>query len=126
LTPLLSDAIERELQPIFETRVERLIMPLRFGRSNIELALDCGRINTPGHHLSISEFEIELKDGDRRDIAMLARRLVQALDLSCFGGSHSLRSSMPACGRPWLSNCADWTKSFVVVRCDTGKASSQT
>ena len=55
-----------------------MVMPLRFGRSNIELAFDHGRINAPDHHLSISELEIELKDGDRHDMAMLARRFAKA------------------------------------------------
>ena len=67
LAPLLSDDVEKELRPVFETSIERVIMPLHFGRSDMELAFDRGRINTPDQHLSVSEFEIELKDGDRRD-----------------------------------------------------------
>jgi triphosphatase len=82
LAPLLSDDVEKELRPVFETIVERVAMPLRFGRSDIELAFDRGRINTPDHHLSISEFEIELKDGDRRDMAMLARRFAKAFPVT--------------------------------------------
>jgi inorganic triphosphatase YgiF len=57
-------------------------MPLRFGRSHLELAFDRGRILTSDRHLNISEFEIELKDGDRRDVAMLARRLAKAFPLA--------------------------------------------
>jgi triphosphatase len=82
LAPLLSHDIEKELRPVFETSVERLVMPLRFGRSDIELAFDRGRIHTSDHHLNISEFEIELKDGDRRDVAMLARRLAKAFPVA--------------------------------------------
>ena len=82
LAPLLSDDIEKDLRPVFETSVERVVMPLRFGRSDIELAFDRGRIITPDRHLNISEFEIELKDGDRRDIAMLARRLAKAFSVA--------------------------------------------
>ena len=82
LAPLLSDDIEKELRPVFETSVERVVMPLRFGRSDIELAFDRGRINTPDRHLRISEFEIELKDGDRRDMAMLARRFAKAFPVA--------------------------------------------
>ena len=82
LAPLLSDDVEKELRPVFETSVERVVMPLRFGRSDMELAFDRGRINTPDHHLSISEFEIELKGGDRRDMAMLARRLAKAFPVA--------------------------------------------
>jgi inorganic triphosphatase YgiF len=82
LAPLLSHDIEKELRPVFETSVERVVMPLRFGRSDIELAFDRGRIHTSDHHLNISEFEIELKNGDRRDIAMLARRLAKAFPVA--------------------------------------------
>ena len=83
LEPLLSDDIEKELRPVFETSVERVVIPLRFGRSDIELAFDRGRIHTSDHrHLNISEFEIELKDGDRRDIAILARRLAKAFAIA--------------------------------------------
>jgi inorganic triphosphatase YgiF len=82
LAPLLSDDIEKELRPVFETSVERVTMPLRFGRSDIELAFDRGRIQASDHHLNISEFEIELKDGDRRDTPMLARRLAKAFPVA--------------------------------------------
>jgi len=82
LEPLLSDDIEKELRPVFQTSVERVVMPLRFGRSDIELAFDRGRIHTSDRHLNIGEFEIELKDGDRRGIAMLARRLAKAFPVA--------------------------------------------
>ena len=82
LAPFLSDDIEKELRPVFGTSVERMVMPLRFGRSNIELAFDHGRINAPDHHLSISELEIELKDGDRHDMAMLVRRFAKAFPVA--------------------------------------------
>ena len=82
LAPLLSDDIEKELRPVFESSVERVVVPLRFGRSDIELAFDRGRINTPDRHLRIGEFEIELKDGDRRDMAILARRFAKAFPVA--------------------------------------------
>jgi len=91
LAPLLSDEIEKELRPLFETSVDRVLMPLRFGRSHIELAFDRGRISTPDHHLNISEIEIELKDGDRRDMAMLARRLAKTFPVAYEARSKSER-----------------------------------
>ena len=48
LAPLLSDDVEKDLRPVFETIVERVVMPLRFGRSDIELAFDRGRIQHAG------------------------------------------------------------------------------
>jgi inorganic triphosphatase YgiF len=46
LAPLLSGKIKAQLQPVFETEVERVTMPVRVGGSEIELAFDSGRINT--------------------------------------------------------------------------------
>jgi inorganic triphosphatase YgiF len=82
LGPLLNNQIKRELRPVFETDVERTVMPLRIGRSEIEVAFDQGRVNTPHDHDDISEIEIELKKGRRSDMAALARRLARALPVS--------------------------------------------
>src|ERR1700736_5237979 len=46
LAPLLSGKIKHQLQPAFETDVDRVVMPLRVHNSEIELAFDTGRINT--------------------------------------------------------------------------------
>ncbi len=75
LAPLLTDEVRNELRPVFATTVERVVMPLRFGESEIELVFDQGRISTPDSHENISEIEIELKSGHTRDVAALARRL---------------------------------------------------
>ena len=82
LAPLLNNQIKRELRPAFETDVERVVVPLRIGRSEIEIAFDQGRVNTPNDHDAISEIELELKKGRRSDMAALARRLARALPVS--------------------------------------------
>jgi triphosphatase len=82
LAPLLSGKIKDQLQPIFETDVDRVTMLLRVGNSEIELAFDTGRINTADGHADISEIEIELKQGDRHDVAMLARRLARSVPIT--------------------------------------------
>jgi triphosphatase len=69
LAPLLNNQIKRELRPAFETDVERVVVPLRIGKSDIEIAFDQGRVNTPDDHDSVSEIEIELKQGRRSDMA---------------------------------------------------------
>ena len=46
LAPLLNGKIKDQLQPVFETDVDRVMMLLRVGNSEIELAFDSGRINT--------------------------------------------------------------------------------
>jgi len=82
LAPLLNNQIKRELRPAFETDVERVAVPVRIGKSDIEIAFDQGRVNTPDDHDGISEIEIELKKGRRSDMALLARRLARAFPVS--------------------------------------------
>ena len=82
LAQLLNNQIKRELRPAFETDVERVVVPLRIGRSEIEIAFDQGRVNTPNDHDAISEIELELKKGRRSDMAALARRLARAVPVS--------------------------------------------
>jgi inorganic triphosphatase YgiF len=82
LAPLLSGKIKHQLQPIFETDVDRVTMPLRVGNSQIELAFDSGRINTADDHADINEIEIELKHGERHDAAILARRLARSVPVT--------------------------------------------
>jgi triphosphatase len=82
LAPLLSGKIKHQLQPAFETDVDRIVMPLRVDNSEIELAFDTGRINTADDHADISEIEIELKHGERHDVATLARRLARSIPIT--------------------------------------------
>jgi triphosphatase len=82
LDPLLSRDLEDQLQPVFETEVDRATMLLRVGGSEIEIAFDSGRINTADAHADISEIEIELKRGNRHDLALLARRLARSVPVT--------------------------------------------
>jgi inorganic triphosphatase YgiF len=67
LEPLISKRFRRSLKPIFETRVERKVFPLRNTGASIEVAVDQGEIVTGDRSAEISEVELELKDGDRPD-----------------------------------------------------------
>jgi inorganic triphosphatase YgiF len=82
LAPILNGDIGQHLKPVFETRIRRLAIPLQVGRSEIELALDEGRVLTGNASLDIAEIEIELKRGERSDIGRLARKLAQAVPLA--------------------------------------------
>jgi inorganic triphosphatase YgiF len=82
LAPLLTGKIKRQLQPVFATDVERVVVPVHIGNSDIELAFDSGRIDTPHDHTDISEIEIELKCGERRDAANLAKRLGRSVSIA--------------------------------------------
>lgn len=82
LAPLLSGKLKRSLRPIFETDVERTTLPLRTGDSEIELAVDRGRVRAGRRRAEISEIELELKSGTRADLARLAARLARAVPVS--------------------------------------------
>jgi inorganic triphosphatase YgiF len=82
LAPLLTGKIKRQLRPVFETRVSRAVVPLRLGKSEIELAIDAGRVETARKHSEIAEIEVELKHGDRHDVAALVRRLARSIPVS--------------------------------------------
>jgi inorganic triphosphatase YgiF len=116
LGPLLIRKFKDQLKPVFETDVDRVTMHPRVGKSEIELAFDAGRINTADAQADITEIEIELKNGKRRN-AMLARRFARhvpityeprakserayallegSLDAPIFARSISIPSSAPA------------------------------
>lgn len=82
------------LQPIFTTNFERDAIdiawpPGRVGQSQIELALDRGRVMVGEGHAPIHEIELELKDGATRHLFDLAAHLSQSLPLRPGYGSKS-------------------------------------
>jgi inorganic triphosphatase YgiF len=79
VAPILTDEIAEHLQPVFETRVERTVMLLRVGHSEIELAFDEGCVDGS---VDIAEIEIELKQGAREDVARLARKLAHGVPVT--------------------------------------------
>jgi len=73
----------RRLQPQFTTDVERHTLPVRFGGSDIELALDIGRIEAGnGQSETVSELELELLDGCPSAVLDLALQLTELAELS--------------------------------------------
>jgi inorganic triphosphatase YgiF len=71
--------------------VERVVIPLHFGNSDIELAFDQGRVATVDAKLDLAEIEIELKYGDRRDAARLAKKLARSVPITLSVGSKAER-----------------------------------
>lgn len=59
-----SETIAANLQALFVTRIRRQTLPLVFGDSRIELALDLGTLEADGRSEPICEAELELKDGE--------------------------------------------------------------
>ncbi|WP_426435581.1 CHAD domain-containing protein [Bradyrhizobium genosp. P] len=76
-TPLFAlnaKKLSRKLKPIFRTSVRRAVQTIRTRRSEIELAVDRGKISAGGRSRSIAEFELELKSGRPADLFSLARK----------------------------------------------------
>ena len=81
LEPLLSGNIAHDLKPLFETRVRRSTIDLEQGTSKIEMSLDRGELKSGDLHSSISELELELKEGDPADLFAVARRIAEIVPL---------------------------------------------
>ena len=70
--------LQRELRPVFATDITRAAIPVRYGGSEIEIAIDRGEVRTRRRHAPISEIELELKQGDPAQLVELARRIARA------------------------------------------------
>ena len=73
LEPLLSKKLRRDLNPIFATRVHRTLVPLRPGKSRVELALDQRHVRVGRNATPLAEVELELKNGSVADLFKAAR-----------------------------------------------------
>jgi inorganic triphosphatase YgiF len=79
LQRLASNKLRRKLKPIFETSVHRITLPVRTRRSELELAIDHGKITAAGRTSRIEEVELELKKGPARDLFRVAKALERKL-----------------------------------------------
>jgi inorganic triphosphatase YgiF len=77
LKPFTAKRRWRKLRAVFETRVKRTSIPLRYRETLIELALDEGEVKAGDHSQPISEIELELKNGNVAALAELARHLAE-------------------------------------------------
>ena len=82
LAPLLTAKLTKQLKPMFETRVERVVIPWHIGDTDIELAFDQGCVATADAKLDLAEIEIELKHGDHSEVARLAKKLARTAPLT--------------------------------------------
>lgn len=85
LAPLATKKTRRKLKPVFRTSVRRITRALHTGSSEIELAIDRGRVTSGRRSQPIAEFELELKKGHAGDLFRIAgsfeRRVAAELDL---------------------------------------------
>jgi inorganic triphosphatase YgiF len=71
--------LRRKLKPIFTTEVHRITVPVRTGRSEVELAIDRGRIVAGKRASRIEEVELELKSGPSSELFRVAKALERRL-----------------------------------------------
>ncbi|HEX7890595.1 MAG TPA: CHAD domain-containing protein [Ramlibacter sp.] len=62
-----------DLQPTFETEIERLARTVSAGGASIEIALDRGEVRSDGRAQAVQEIEFELKEGPPDAVIELAR-----------------------------------------------------
>jgi inorganic triphosphatase YgiF len=67
------------LKPVFETTVQRHVLPLRYRGSQLELALDRGEIKTGRRRMPIHEVEVELKRGKPASVIAIGRKIAHKL-----------------------------------------------
>jgi inorganic triphosphatase YgiF len=82
-TPLArfsSKGLRRKLKPLFKTSVDRTTVPISGSGSEIELAIDHGRVAAGHHSTPIGEYELELKHGRPAELFRLARTAAQRAD----------------------------------------------
>jgi len=79
-TPLArfsSKGLRRKLKPLFKTSIDRTTLPVRGKSSEIELAIDRGRIASGRRSTPVGEYEFELKNGRSTELFRLARAAAQ-------------------------------------------------
>jgi len=77
LAPLLSKSLRRDLSPIFATHIHRTLVPLRPGKSRVELTLDHGHVRVGRNATPLAEVELELKNGSVADLFKAARMVTE-------------------------------------------------
>ncbi len=91
LEPVLEKKVRGPLEPVFETRIARTAFPLHFGKSDIRVALDQGKIDSGRASLPVSEVELELARGKLADLFQLALVLNEAVPLKLSYATKSAR-----------------------------------
>ena len=79
LERLANAKLQRQLKPLFETRVHRSVYPIVDDRRAIELTVDRGSIDTGNHSIPLCEIELELQRGKLADLFDVARELSRTL-----------------------------------------------
>ncbi len=98
IRPASDGAEDDALQPVFEVKVERRVRRIEHGGSVVELAFDEGELLANGRKAPVCELELELLEGDRQALLMLARRWRMQWDLWLSTSSKAQRGQRLAAG----------------------------
>jgi inorganic triphosphatase YgiF len=74
--------LRKLLEPVFEVKVERSAYPVQSANSDIEVAIDRGRIAADETSVAFCEIELELKRGASAELARLGRRIAAEVPAS--------------------------------------------
>lgn len=118
--PLNPKKLRGKLRPVFETVVERAALPVRIGRSEIEVAVDRGSIKVGRHREAINEIELELKSGDPAELALVAERFAQSLPVAYGARSKQDRGYALVAGQ--ATGAIGASRIFLDRRCSTAQA----
>jgi inorganic triphosphatase YgiF len=99
LERLASKNLRRKLKPIFETSVHRTTVPVRTERSEIQLAVDRGKLVVGRRSSPIEELELELKKGRPDDLFRLAKTVERKMQAELYFRTKSERGYDFALGK---------------------------
>lgn len=84
------EKLQKNLQPLFTTNFTRQVWLISFANSEIEVALDIGKITSNGKFKPIQEVELEIKQGNKQDLINFAIELSR-FNLHLFSQSKASR-----------------------------------
>ncbi len=98
--PALLDELQNSLVPLFSTHFTRHLWLVNFENSVIEVVFDTGDVSSENKTVDIREIELELVDGDMRQLFELANLLTDVLPLRLSNDSKAARGYRLFLGQP--------------------------
>lgn len=96
------EKLQKNLQPLFTTNFTRQVWLISFANSEIEVALDLGKITSNGKFKPIQEVELEIKQGNKQDLINFAIELSR-FNLHLFSQSKASRGYRLLLNKPVTS-----------------------
>jgi inorganic triphosphatase YgiF len=127
LHSLIGKKLRRKLKPVFVTHVGRHAFPIRRNGSEIELALDRGKVQAGNRSSPLRQLELELKRGKANELFAIARALARKIPLQLASKSKGTlgyalidkEKPQPVRAGPIeLAADADWATAFQVIARD--------